>query len=106
MFEDFLLITLFDTAPCIRYAEADGFVLLVEIGTEGDGTLLGELQCGVKESDEEKIFEHFYKSDIYKEGIGLGLSLARRVARQLGGDVLLDSDYKDGSRFILKLPKE
>lgn len=62
--------------------------------------------CGVKESDEEKIFEHFYKSDIYKEGIGLGLSLARRVARQLGGDVLLDSDYKDGSRFILKLPKE
>ena len=62
--------------------------------------------CGVKEGDEEKIFEHFYKSDIYKEGIGLGLSLARRVARQLGGDVMLDTSYKEGSRFILKLPKE
>ena len=24
--------------------------------------------CGVKEGDEEKIFEHFYKSDVYKEG--------------------------------------
>ena len=62
--------------------------------------------CGIKEGDEEKIFEHFYKSDIYKEGVGLGLSLARRVARQMGGDVVLDSRYKEGSRFILKLPKE
>ena len=62
--------------------------------------------CGVKEGDEEKIFEHFYKSDVYKEGIGLGLSLARRVARQLGGDVMLDTSYNEGSRFILKLPKE
>ena len=62
--------------------------------------------CGIKEGDEEKIFEHFYKSDAYIEGVGLGLSLARRVARQLGGDVVLDTEYKDGSRFILKLPRE
>ena len=62
--------------------------------------------CGVKEGDEEKIFEHFFKSDVYKEGIGIGLSLARKVARQLGGDVMLDSSYKEGSCFILKLPKE
>ena len=62
--------------------------------------------CGIKEGDEEKIFEHFYKSDAYIEGVGLGLSLARRVARQLGGDVVLDTEYKNGSRFILKLPRE
>ena len=62
--------------------------------------------CGVKEGEEDKIFEHFYKSDVYKEGVGLGLSLARRLARQLGGDVVLDSSYNEGCRFILKLPKE
>lgn len=62
--------------------------------------------CGIKDGDEEKIFEHFYKSDIYKEGVGLGLSVARRVARQLGGDVVLDTRYKEGSRFILQLPKD
>jgi signal transduction histidine kinase len=62
--------------------------------------------CGVKEGEEEKIFEHFYKSDVYKAGVGLGLSLARRLAHQLGGDVVLDSRYKEGARFILKLPKE
>lgn len=59
---------------------------------------------GIKEGEEEKIFEHFYKVDAYKGGVGLGLPLARRVARQLGGDVVLDTSYKEGSRFILKLP--
>ena len=62
--------------------------------------------CGIKEGDEERIFEHFYKSDVYKEGVGLGLSLARKIARKLGGDVILDKHYKEGCRFILKLPKE
>lgn len=61
---------------------------------------------GVREGEEEKIFEHFYKVDAYKEGIGLGLPLSRRVARQLGGDVVLESSYKQGSRFVLKLPRE
>ena len=59
---------------------------------------------GIKEGEEDKIFEHFYKVDAFKEGVGLGLPLARRVARQLGGDVMLDTSYKNGSRFILKLP--
>ena len=59
---------------------------------------------GIKEGEEDKIFEHFYKVDAYKEGVGLGLPLARRVARQMGGDVVLDTTYKEGSRFILKLP--
>lgn len=59
---------------------------------------------GVKDGEEDKIFEHFYKVDAYKEGVGLGLPLARRIARQMGGDVILDTSYKEGSRFILKLP--
>ena len=59
---------------------------------------------GIKDGEEEKIFEHFYKVDAYKEGVGLGLPLARRIARQMGGDVVLDTSYKEGSRFTLKLP--
>ena len=60
--------------------------------------------CGIPEEDSEKIFNHFYKIDNYKEGIGLGLPLARRTARQLGGDVTLDTSYKDGARFVVSLP--
>lgn len=60
--------------------------------------------CGVPDEDSEKIFNHFYKIDNYKEGVGLGLPLARRIARQLGGDVTLDSSYKEGARFVVSLP--
>jgi signal transduction histidine kinase len=59
---------------------------------------------GIPEEDREKIFNHFYKIDNYKDGIGLGLPLARRIARQLGGDVTLDTNYTDGARFIISLP--
>lgn len=61
---------------------------------------------GIPDEDSEKIFNHFYKIDNYTEGIGLGLPLARRTARQLGGDVTLDTNYKDGARFIISLPVE
>lgn len=61
---------------------------------------------GIPDEDSEKIFNHFYKIDNYTEGIGLGLPLARRTARQLGGDVRLDTNYKDGARFIISLPVE
>ena len=61
---------------------------------------------GIPDEDSEKIFTHFYKIDNYTEGIGLGLPLARRTARQLGGDVTLDTNYKDGARFVISLPTE
>ena len=58
----------------------------------------------IPDTDKEKIFNHFYKVDNYKEGIGLGLPLARRIAQQLGGDVILDDNFREGARFVVTLP--
>lgn len=60
--------------------------------------------CGISQDEQEKIFDHFYKGDKYKEGIGLGLPLAKRIINQLNGEVWLDSNYKEGTRFIISLP--
>ena len=94
----------------IKFTPQDGTITLRSYQHKLDQNMIclsvTDTGSGIKDGDEEKIFEHFYKSDIYKEGVGLGLSVARRVARQLGGDVILDTRYKDGSRFILQLPKE
>ena len=35
---------------------------------------------------------------------GIGLSLARTLARRLGGDVVLDTSYSFGARFVFSLP--
>ncbi len=59
---------------------------------------------GIAEDQQDKIFEGFYKEDMFQQGIGLGLTVSKKIAVKLGGDVVLDKDYKEGARFILTLP--
>ena len=63
---------------------------------------------GVPSGAEEKIFEKFYRAhDSLSSGIqgsGLGLTLARQIARAHGGEVAYDKREGGGSVFILRLP--
>ena len=36
---------------------------------------------------------------------GIGLTIARSLARKLGGDITLDTNYHPGARFVLTLPR-
>lgn len=60
---------------------------------------------GVPESAQEMLFNPFMKVDDLSEGLGLGLPLSKRHARSLGGDLTIDTSYKEGCRFILEIPK-
>ena len=63
---------------------------------------------GVPEGCEEKIFEQFYRAhDSLNSGIqgsGLGLTLARQIARAHGGEVGYERRDGGGSCFVLRLP--
>jgi sigma-B regulation protein RsbU (phosphoserine phosphatase) len=52
----------------------------------------------------DHIFIPFTKLDFFTEGIGLGLTLSRHIAHQLGGDITYDDTYDNGTRFIVKIP--
>jgi len=60
---------------------------------------------GIPKEKERIIFERFRKSDDSKEnlyaGNGLGLSISKHLAYLLGGDLLVNSSYKNGAEFIL-----
>lgn len=58
---------------------------------------------GVPEHERQRIFERFVRLDPSKPGHGLGLAIARRIARQHGGDVACD-EHASGARFTLRLP--
>ena len=60
---------------------------------------------GVPVEEAEHIFEEFVQLDEYYEGTGVGLTVARSIARRLGGDVVLDTTYTEGARFVFSLPK-
>jgi signal transduction histidine kinase len=62
---------------------------------------------GIPDADREHLFTKFYRSprDARKvKGVGIGLVLAREIARALGGDVILVESTPEGSRFALRLP--
>ena len=63
---------------------------------------------GVPRGCEEKIFEQFYRAhDSLSNGIqgsGLGLTLARQIARAHGGEVVYEPREGGGSCFTLRLP--
>lgn len=59
---------------------------------------------GVPVKEAEHIFEEFVQLDDYYDGTGIGLTVARSIARRLGGDITLDTSYAPGARFVLTLP--
>lgn len=60
---------------------------------------------GIPKEDHGRIFDLFEKgNENFKEGIGLGLPICRRLAASIGGEVKLDDSYTEGSRFILTIP--
>ena len=58
---------------------------------------------GIPAKEAERIFDAFVQLDDYYDGTGIGLTVARSLARRLGGDVLLDTSYTDGARFVMTL---
>lgn len=62
---------------------------------------------GVAPRDAERIFEKWARSDVDSDvkGLGLGLHLARAIARAQGGDLTLQQpDDADGAIFVLEAP--
>lgn len=63
---------------------------------------------GVPENDRERIFDHFEqltKGDSrVAQGVGLGLPIARKLVRAMGGDLWYEARFPTGSRFCFTLP--
>ena len=83
-----------------------GYILVRTASEDGKISITVEdTGCGVDPKEAEHIFERFVKLDNFKEGLGLGLSLCRMIARRMKGDVILDTTYAGpGARFIITLP--
>jgi len=64
---------------------------------------------GVAPAVLKRLFRPFSKSahDAARSapGVGLGLALSRRLARFMGGDLVLDRSVSDGARFVLELKR-
>lgn len=85
-----------------------GFIVLrctLDPDTRHLNMIVTDTGCGIPETDRERIFEVFEKvNGNFKEGIGLGLPICRRLASSIGATVTLDTTYTEGSKFVLSIP--
>lgn len=101
-----ILRNLFDNA---RKYGGDSVKLDGDAGTDLYTITVADNGPGIPEGDWERIFEHFEqvgKGDARQtEGVGLGLPIARRLARAMGGDVWYEPRFPTGAsfRFSIKL---
>lgn len=78
--------------------------VVITVSTPEDRSLLQfdveDTGCGIPAADQQRIFRAYEKSDIHTRGIGLGLTLASRMATAMNGRIYLVSSAEGkGSHF-------
>ena len=87
-----------------KYTEEGSILVKASKDDNKFSIIVEDTGCGIPEKEAEHIFDRFVKLNSFKEGIGLGLPLSRKLAEQLDGTVNLDTTYKEGARFVVTLP--
>ena len=67
---------------------------------------LEDTGIGIPAEQAKNIVTEFVQLDEYSDGTGIGLSIARSLARHMKGDIILDTSYTEGARFVMSLPLE
>ncbi len=103
-----IVINLLDNA-CKYAGEGMEVSVRVAAGARGGAEVrVADRGPGVPAEHRERIFEKFHRVDdtltAEKSGAGLGLSIARQLARGLGGDLTFSPRSGGGAEFILTLP--
>lgn len=68
--------------------------------------------CGISEENQQRVFDRLFKvkSNVdeleAREGLGLGLSIARQLVAQHGGELSVESEVSKGSTFSFTMPIE
>ena len=97
-----ILVNLLGNA--IRHSPEGGSVILElhKAGAMGEVSIADQGK-GIAPADQERIFEKFERLE-NGGGAGLGLAIARRLARSMGGEISLVSTLGEGACFTLSLP--
>jgi len=92
----------------VKYTPEGGTVTVC-VGRENGWARLEVSDTGIGIPKEELplVFERFHRADPARAevGAGLGLSIARQIARAHGGEVEAKSEPSEGSTFILRIPQ-
>lgn len=92
----------------VKFTQTGGVRVEVERDASAVQVHVIDTGVGIAPEHHARLFDEFYQVQNTerdrRKGFGLGLTIARRLARQLGGDVTVESAPGSGSRFSIVLP--
>ena len=96
------------TSNAVKFTTQGSIEIMATANGDGADISVCDTGIGIARENQERLFDDFYQvgnsERDRKKGFGLGLSIARQLARQLGGDITCRSAVGKGSRFIVRLP--
>jgi signal transduction histidine kinase len=93
----------------IKYSDAREPIAVQLIQSQKQAIVqVSDRGCGIPLSQQDRIFDPFYRVDPSRTrstgGMGLGLSLVKRLVEGMGGEITVRSQPEEGSTFILRFP--
>lgn len=94
----------------IKYNITDGWITLQASGTSAQVQVrITNASTGLSQAAQAHLFERFFRADSAHtrkiDGVGLGLSVSREIARAHGGEITVDLKQTDAVSFTLQLPR-
>lgn len=105
-----VLLILLDNAA--RHTPAGGAITVTVHAEGGDAVMaVADTGEGIRPEAIASVFDRFYRADAARErddrqGAGLGLAIARGIARAHGGDITVRSEPGRGAVFTVRLPRD
>jgi len=103
-----ILVNLLNNA--VKFNKPEGGTVIVSVKKEGDVVKfsVSDTGIGIKEEDMERLFNTFEQLDsgISRSygGTGLGLAISKKLVELMGGSIMVESKYGEGSTFTFLLP--
>jgi signal transduction histidine kinase len=102
-----ILLNLLSNA--VKFTESGRVELEARLTEDGVAFMVHDTGVGIAPEHQQRVFDSFWQVDqsaTRKEGgTGIGLSVSRKLARLLGGDITVSSTLQEGTTFTLILPR-
>ena len=91
----------------VKFTTAGTITVTADVGDDRVALAVRDTGMGIAREHHERIFEPFRQVDgsstRTQSGTGIGLPIARKLARLMGGDVTVDSTLGEGATFFISL---
>ena len=95
----------------VKFSDVDGFVDIFLLDKKNSHELIFQISDqgpGIPEEEQFLIFKKYYRAkDVRKhmDGVGLGLSISKRIIHAHGGRIYVENNREKGCSFFFTLPK-